>query len=305
MIRLCALVLASCVVLSAQSPAAAKATFVGTETCQTCHEDVAKAFARNPHRALETSEKRGWTGRSCEACHGAGSNHAESTAAAEIRNPQRLTASETDRLCLTCHVNQNTQVGRIMSSHARDQVSCTTCHKVHANGPAGLVARKPAAVNELCAGCHLTAWSQFQKPYTHRLAQNAMSCVDCHNPHGAFRPGMVQLTAGNEPGCFRCHAEVRGPFTYEHAPVRFEGCGTCHETHGSANPRMLVRQEVRQLCLECHSNLPNRGAAAGNAANAVGVVPPAFHDLRSPRYRNCSVCHQKVHGSYVDRNLLR
>jgi hypothetical protein len=35
------------------------------------------------------------------------------------------------------------------------------------------------------------------------------------------------------------------------------------------------------------------------------VVPPAFHDLRSPRYQNCTVCHQKVHGSYADRNLLR
>ena len=37
-----------------------------------------------------------------------------------------------------------------------------------------------------------------------------------------------------------------------------------------------------------------------------GVVPPAFHDdLTSPRFRNCTICHQKIHGSYIDRNLLR
>ena len=39
------------------------------------------------------------------------------------------------------------------------------------------------------------------------------------------------------------------------------------------------------------------------ASTALGVVPPAFHDLRSPRFQNCTVCHQKVHGSHVDRNL--
>jgi len=38
---------------------------------------------------------------------------------------------------------------------------------------------------------------------------------------------------------------------------------------------------------------------------ALPCVPPAFHDLRSPQYQNCTVCHQKVHGSYVDRNLLK
>jgi hypothetical protein len=36
-----------------------------------------------------------------------------------------------------------------------------------------------------------------------------------------------------------------------------------------------------------------------------GGVPPAFHDLRSPRFRNCTVCHLKVHGSQVNRALLR
>lgn len=284
---------------------AEKPTFVGTEVCQTCHEDMAKAFNRNPHHAVETQVKRGFVGKACESCHGPGSNHIASASAADIRNPAKLSPAEADRNCLTCHLNQPTQVGRIMSSHAKNEVACTACHKVHANGPLGLVARKPAVVNELCSGCHLSAWAQFQKPYTHRLVQNAMSCVDCHNPHGSFRPGMMQLARANEPGCLKCHSEVRGPFTFEHAPVRFETCGTCHEAHGSANPRMLVRQDVRQVCLECHANLPNQRAAPGVVASALGVVPPASHDLRSPRYRNCTVCHQKIHGSFVDRNLLR
>lgn len=327
MIRLCVLVFAMCAAVVAQEakPAAVakpaaktakekpvapvtstdKATYVGSEVCQTCHEDIAKAFTLNPHQAVETQAKRGFVGKACESCHGPGSNHIASASAMDIRNPSTTAPAETDRVCLTCHLNQPTHVGRIVSSHAKNEVACTSCHKIHGNGPFGLVARKPAAVNELCAGCHASIWAQFQKPYTHRLIQNAMTCVDCHNPHGNFRSGMLQLTSANEPGCFRCHSEVRGPFTFEHAPVRFEGCGTCHEAHGSANPRMLTRQDVRQVCLECHANLSNQGAATTSTAKVLGVVPPAFHDLRSPRYRNCTTCHQKVHGSFVDRNLLK
>jgi DmsE family decaheme c-type cytochrome len=162
-----------------------------------------------------------------------------------------------------------------------------------------MAARTPAAVNQQCGSCHANAWAQFQKPFHHRLPEGAMSCVDCHNPHGTTRPAMTRSFAANEPGCLKCHGDKRGPFTFEHAPVRFESCATCHEPHGSANPRMLARQEVRLLCLECHANLPTVKASVS------GVVPPSFHDLRSPRYQNCTICHQKVHGSHVDRNLLR
>ena len=61
-----------------------------------------------------------------------------------------------------------------------------------------------------------------------------MSCVDCHNPHGTTNPRLLKTFAANEPGCFRCHSDKRGPFTFEHAPMRFEGCQACHEPHGSA-----------------------------------------------------------------------
>ena len=128
-----------------------------------------------------------------------------------------------------------------------------------------------------------------------------MSCVDCHNPHGSLRPAMTRSFAGNEPGCLRCHGDKKGPFTFEHPPMRFEGCTACHDVHGSANPRMLTRPVVQQVCLECHANLPN----AVSARRYAGVTPPSFHDLRSVRFQNCTVCHQKIHGSYVDRNLLR
>src|SRR5215471_1564942 len=253
--------------------------YIGSEMCATCHEDLAKKFVHNPHHAVEANKKRGWEGRACESCHGPGQKHMESMSPQDIRNPAKLTAAATDEICLTCHLGQPTHVGRLQSSHAKNQVSCIACHKIHGDGP--LVARKFVAVNEQCGTCHTNVVAQFQKPYHHRVPEGAMSCVDCHNPHGSLRPAMAQSFAANEPGCFACHGDKRGPFTFEHAPVRFESCATCHEPHGSANPRMLTRPIVQQVCLECHANLPAAVAAKGVA----GVVPPSFHDLRSARFQ--------------------
>lgn len=286
-----------------EAPAATgPATYVGSQTCQGCHEDIYKAFQKNKHVVVETDKKRGFENNACESCHGPGSKHAESMSPSDISNPSKLPAAQTDRTCLKCHLNQPTHVGRLQSSHAKDQVSCAACHSVH-KGPEALRPHRNESINAQCASCHTSQWAAFQRPYKHRLPEGSMSCVDCHNPHGTFKPRAMQTAAANEPGCFKCHADKRGPFTYEHAPVRTDNCWSCHEPHGSANPRMLNRAEVRFTCLECHSNV-----AAGpkvNPGGNLGGVPPALHDLRSPRFRNCTVCHVKIHGSHVDRTFFR
>jgi DmsE family decaheme c-type cytochrome len=182
-------------------------------------------------------------------------------------------------------------------------VSCTACHSIHKNGPHGLVARKAPDINRQCAACHTDVWMRFQRPFKHRLPEGAMSCVDCHNPHGSFLArGMIRTVTANEPSCYQCHADLQGPFTYEHAPMRMEGCPACHEPHGSANPRMLIRAQVQFVCLECHANLPTPKPPANGT---IGFVPPAFHDLRNPIFQNCTICHQWIHGSYVDRALTK
>lgn len=275
--------------------------YAGSETCQMCHEDKFNSVTKtNPHRVVETDPKRGFEKHVCESCHGPGAKHAASGDISLIRNPAKLSVAESSKICLTCHVNQPTQAGQILSSHAKNAVSCTACHTMHSAIPDGLVARKNADVNHLCESCHANVKAQFEMPFRHKIPENAMKCVDCHNPHGTIRNAMTQTFAGSEPGCLTCHGDKRGPFTFEHAPVKFDGCTACHEQHGSANPRMLIRHEARLVCLECHANM-----SWANPNAAMGVVPPAFHDLRSARYQNCTVCHQKLHGSYVDRNLLK
>jgi len=119
----------------------------------------------------------------------------------------------------------------------------------------------------------------------------------------------VRVNAGEHPiqleknvdaaKCLECH-EDKSKGTHVHSAIAM-GCTTCHESHGSVNPRMLTRSRVSQVCLECHSNLPQMKSTSA----AGGVSPPAFHNLNIPRFQNCTICHSKVHGSYADRNLLR
>lgn len=286
----------------------AAAGYAGSEKCAACHDTETKTFQNNPHHLLENNKKRGWAGMSCEACHGPGEKHAESAAPEDIRNPQKLSSENQNRLCLTCHLDQNTPAGRISGGHAKDGPGCLHCHSIHGEDKRPLVIRRAADVNAECASCHQTEWAQFQRPYRHRLPEGAMSCVSCHNPHGSHSPLETQrLAFGNEPACVRCHSEYRGPFTFEHAAIRLEGCQGCHQPHGSANPKMLTRHEVRVVCLECHANLPlnSNPAASVTALKQLAGVPPAFHNLNSPQFQNCTICHVKIHGSYVSDTLTR
>ena len=57
--------------------------------------------------------------------------------------------------------------------------------------------------------------------------------------------------------CLQCHTEKRGPFLWEHAPVR-ENCLNCHNPHGSNHDKLLVAKQP-YLCQRCHMNTRHPG----------------------------------------------
>ncbi len=304
--RFCLRLLALAAILVGFCPPAfpQEAEYAGSESCQVCHEDIYNSFQQSTHAGVETDTRRGWEGRACESCHGPGSKHTETMEAGEILNPLTMEPLRADEKCLQCHLNQPTHIGRVRGSHARNQVSCTACHSTHSEPPPKTGGRRfQAKINQECAECHTGSWASFQRPHAHKLLQGAMSCLDCHNPHGSFLPKSMQTAQANEPGCMSCHGDKRGPFVFEHAPMRLEGCGACHEPHGSANPRMLTRHNVSNLCLECHANIVQPGGTS--VSGALGGIPTGFHDLGSARFQNCTLCHVKIHGSHVNRDFLR
>ena len=263
----------------------ANATYVGSDTCKTCHEDIyTKHFEGTPHFSL----MKGGTGKhGCEDCHGPGSAHVEGGGdVTKIVSFKTLNAEQSSKICLQCHSASKEQANFLRSDHIRAGVGCTTCHSPH-NAKIVRSLLKDGQP-QLCYSCHAVQKAEFSRPFRHRVNQGLILCSDCHNPHGSVIPHQLRTSSNQDQVCFKCHTDVRGPFVYEHVPVKEEGCVACHMPHGSTNPRMLKVSQVNLLCLQCHT------LAESNALSQPPVGP--VHN-QSAKYQACTMCHAFIHGS--------
>ncbi|HCC58887.1 MAG TPA: hypothetical protein DEQ47_16825 [Solibacterales bacterium] len=291
----------------ALAPATAPPDYVGSVACKGCHPDVWLKFYKNPHFQSIASGREPAERTGCEGCHGPGRAHVEGhgdkskiIAYSQLRPGQILDS------CLTCHAAQMPRANIRNSAHTQANVVCTNCHSIHkSNQPKFLLAN---IQREVCYGCHATVRAQFEMPVKHRVNEGVIQCTDCHNPHGSFaptwrmgaRPRLMEQAMGNEEPCLKCHSDKRGPFVFEHAAVRMDGCETCHNPHGSMNAKLLKRPVVWTLCLECHNGAGNFGRAA------MGVPAQSrTHNMFDPRFQRCTTCHVRIHGSNSDPTFLR
>jgi len=281
--------------------------YAGSDVCKTCHADVWLNFFKNPHYKSLASGKEPAERTGCEGCHGPGGSHVEARGGkATIRAFSVMTPRQVLDTCLTCHDKDFSRANIRRSEHTHADVVCSSCHSIHRSPvPKFLLARKQS---ELCYQCHAPVRAQFSMPFKHRVNEGFMQCTDCHNPHGApaptwrsgLRPRMVEPALGNEEPCLKCHSDKRGPFAFEHAAVRVEGCETCHQPHGSMNTKLLRRPVVFTLCLECHNGAGQFGREAdGEIKLSTG------HNLLDPRFHQCTTCHVRIHGSNSDPAFLR
>ncbi len=268
------------------------AAYVGEARCIQCHrleEESwahtihAKVFRLNPGNELER--------RSCEACHGPGAKHLENAAdpAGIIAFTRRRGAAidVQNAQCLQCHEGR----GRLYwrgSIHQRSRLSCSDCHNPMARlSSTGLLAR--ASVSDTCYTCHQQQRVEFRKRSHMPLPEGRMSCTDCHNPHGSATRPLLKADSANQL-CYGCHAEKRGPFVWEHAPVRRD-CMSCHTPHGS-NHESLLTVARPFLCQQCHANVSHPASLLTRSSLPGGRVP----DERAVN-RGCSNCHSQIHGS--------
>jgi DmsE family decaheme c-type cytochrome len=289
--------LLSCVALAwmgANTPSASQDApkYVGAEACKDCHQTQWEGYQKTAHGRAAADQKVVADVVGCESCHGPGSQHVEAGGDKEspgfktIRNPKALAPKDASAACLSCH-KAGDQFYWEHSAHARKDVSCVSCHSIHASkdgGHARLL--KAETVTALCITCHKSNHLAMGKSSHMPLGTSSMTCADCHNPHGSAGPRMIRATTTNDL-CTNCHADKRGPFLWEHAPVR-ENCLTCHDAHASNNDKMLVARRPF-LCQRCHS-------ATGHPTSLRDSRDLAVGDIRLMN-RSCSNCHSQIHGS--------
>jgi DmsE family decaheme c-type cytochrome len=263
-------------------PAAAPA-YMGEDTCVACHAEVAESYGKTPHQAALGDASRPEALRGCEACHGPGSEHAEAGGGKGVGGLRTFArtdpASARSAVCLKCHAGAESLHDFKSGEHALAAVACTDCHRMHGGLGEHLLAKKHP---DLCYGCHLEVRAKFALTEHHKVNEGVVTCLDCHQPHGTRNRRLLRGT--NDRECFRCHGDIEGPFVFEHFARVTEGCVRCHDPHGSVNRHLLIRQQVAQLCYECHT------------------VTPQTH--LQPSFRDCTRCHVDIHGSNVDPRFL-
>jgi DmsE family decaheme c-type cytochrome len=250
------------------------------EECATCHEEVVSSFGKTVHgRTFNSGQHKA---ANCNSCHVGAAEHAASGG-----ETKPLSLEKGDRAaepCLSCHEGTK-QAHWQGSGHQLAGVACASCHDVHKHfggtpqkknpvGGAGEITRK-------CLSCHGGQRAALHQRSSHPLRDGQMECTSCHNPHGTSGEKMLRGASVNEL-CYSCHQNLRGPFLWEHSPVR-EDCLTCHRSHGSNYPQLL-QARVAQLCQSCHQQ--------GRHQTIPGVPNSIWNSNNS-----CVNCHSQVHGT--------
>jgi DmsE family decaheme c-type cytochrome len=286
------LVLALAAVARAETGGAAPTTdpsaaqgYVGVAKCMSCHEVQARGYRESPH-ARAWDPRAPAADRGCETCHGAGQAHVDDVGAKKrIKNFKVIAPRDVSETCMSCH-NREEHAQWQGSMHDARNITCIACHSIHTpKSETGHL--KMASVTETCAQCHRDKAAKILRSSHMPVREGKLECTSCHNQHGSTNVRLLRQGNTVNEFCVSCHAEKRGPFLWDHPPVR-ENCTTCHDPHGSSNDRMLVAR-APMLCQRCHiatrhpSTIYDAAALAARSNRLVG--------------RGCVNCHSNIHGS--------
>ena len=212
-----------------------------------------------------------------------------------------------DATCTRCHDETEEYpvlaIGKTKHGTVADgrTPTCTSCHGEsdrHVNRPPDAKERpkpdrmfgrsSPTSMEERSAAC-LTCHQGGKRIHWQMSAHAGrdVACSSCHQVHVQHDKARDKLTQTEV--CFACHKEQRAQINRpSRHPIR-EGkvaCSDCHNPHGTAGEKMLVRDNVNDTCYSCH--MEKRGP---------------FVRTHAPVQENCAICHNP-HGTTND-NLLR
>ncbi len=125
-----------------EDEAAAKYSRRGADTCLKCHDEESEfpvfSIFKTKH-AVRADKRTPFAKLQCEACHGPIGEHGKMMLRkGEKRAPiinfgakSAVPFEQQNELCLGCHATDG-RIGWKGSSHHQVDVTCTSCHKIHA-----------------------------------------------------------------------------------------------------------------------------------------------------------------------------
>ena len=254
--------------------------------CLECHSDYAENLKNTLHKVTPQAFGSKLPQVFCTDCHGEATKHLEEPSPENITNPAKSPIFDLVKNCASCHQSEHVREFSESNIHFRENIGCLNCHSIHQSKAEALLLRPSVP---LCLSCHTQIKQKLANPSRHPVSDQKVKCIDCHQI--LKEPGQTFSLSGADQACFNCHQEFQGPFIYEHNAsndysIEKGGCLSCHDPHGSPNPRLLLQPE-KQLCQQCHSIPKHRTAHGGVFAS-----------------RNCGECHADVHGSYTDQDFF-
>ena len=281
------------------SAAAVAGTYTGggIGACTECHDKPEiLAILKSPHAVKGDPRTPLAHANACETCHGPSAEHAgDADKPVPVAFGREHPSAPQNAVCLSCHEG-GSRIHWSGSEHESHDVACAACHQIHAAedrvlardvDPEHIFKKDDQA--QACYACHPEIRSLTHLVSAHPIKEGRVLCSDCHNPHGSTTDHLLAQETVNET-CYECHAEKRGPFLWEHQPVR-EDCTNCHSPHGSNHKSLLIAR-TPWLCQECHDT-QFHPSSVYDASGLPGRGTPN----RALLVNNCLNCHSEVHGS--------
>ena len=307
--------------------------------CQSCHEPYPAGKARHPFADKDCEVchdphggndrfffRREGLARLCLDCHGdrvkTDTEHALVARGACLAchemhhaNDKPLLRASRNQLCLRCHEEVATAIGRAFTVHQPAAEDCTLCHNPHGDGGIGLTV--DGAVH-LCQGCHTERFDEVSNAkFTHGALTETQQCLGCHDPHASRGRKLLKDTTARL--CLGCHDKdikvseketlenvksFLGSHSHIHGPARQGSCTTCHNPHGSDHARILKYNfpsgfyanfdtSIYELCFHCHDGrmVTERESMATGFRN--GTHNLHFLHVSREKGRTCRACHHE------------
>src|SRR6185295_13097039 len=200
------------------------------KVCANCHADAPLIWGGKHGTKADSRTPIAIVG--CATCHGDPSEHLKSGSPMPNRF-SKMSAHDKNEVCQSCHQGRE-RMHWPGSTHERNDVSCSSCHKLHT---AHDRVHDKLTQPEVCFACHMEKRGPFVR--THQPVQE--DCANCHNPHGTTAPNLLKF---RQPFlCQQCHeptshrgnvASLTGTSTGANTLAR--GCLNRHTNiHGTNN----------------------------------------------------------------------